>query len=247
MQLTSNGVWQIKTDLPQAAPSYVFAKQIIKVINETANMINNDPDIHGKLKVVFLENYNVSLAEKIIPAADISEQISTTTKEASGTSNMKLMANGALTVATMDGANIEIKDAVGEENIFTFGLNKDQVYKYYAEKSYHPRKMYEEDPVMKKAVDALIDGTVPNCSSEGQALVNNFLSDNEQFLVLADFEAYLKAQEKVEQTWAQKRIWQQMSLVNIAHSERFDSDKTIERYAQDIWHLKKLKIEKVDR
>lgn len=230
----------------KAAPSYVFAKQIIKVINETANMINNDPDIHGKLKVVFLENYNVSLAEKIIPAADISEQISTTTKEASGTSNMKLMANGALTVATMDGANIEIKDAVGEENIFTFGLNKDQVYKYYAEKSYHPRKMYEEDPVMKKAVDALIDGTVPNCSSEGQALVNNFLSDNEQFLVLADFEAYLKAQEKVEQTWAQKRIWQQMSLVNIAHSERFDSDKTIERYAQDIWHLKKLKIEKVD-
>lgn len=151
----------------KAAPSYVFAKQIIKVINEAANMINNDPDIHGKLKVVFLENYDVSLAEKIIPAADINEQISTTTKEASGTSNMKLMASGALTVATMDGANIEIKDAVGAENIFTFGLNKDQVYKYYAEKSYHPRQMYEEDPVMKKAVDALIDGTVPNCSSEG--------------------------------------------------------------------------------
>lgn len=107
--------------------------------------------------------------------------------------------------------------------------------------------MYEEDPVMKKAVDALIDGTVPNCSSERQALVNNFLSDNEQFFVLADFEAYLKAQEKIEQTWSQKRVWQQMSLVNIAHSERFDSDKTIERYAQGIWHLKKLKIEKADR
>lgn len=116
---------------------------------------------------------------------------------------MKLMANGALTVATMDGANIEIKDAVGEDNIFSFGLNKDQVYKYYAEHSYHPREMYENDAVMKKAVDALIDGTIPNCSAEGQALFNNFLGDNEQFLVLADFEAYLRAQAKIEQTWKQ--------------------------------------------
>ena len=230
----------------KAAPSYVLAKQVIKVINETANMINSDPDINGKLKVIFLENYDVSLAEKIIPAADVSEQISTTTKEASGTSNMKLMANGALTVATMDGANIEIADAVGEDNIITFGLNKDQVYKYYAEHSYHPREMYESDPVMKKTVDALTDGTIPNCFSEGQALANKFLSDNEQFFVLADFADYLKAQEKVEQEWKDKHSWAQMSLVNIAHSERFDVDKTIERYAQDIWHLKKLKVEKVD-
>lgn len=230
----------------KAAPSYVFAKQVIKVINETANMINSDPDINGKLKVIFLENYDVSLAEKIIPAADVSEQISTTTKEASGTSNMKLMANGALTAATMDGANIEIADAVGEDNIITFGLNKDQVYKYYAEHSYHPREMYESDPVMKKTVDALTDGTIPNCFSEGQALANKFLSDNEQFFVLADFADYLKAQEKVEQEWKDKHSWAQMSLVNIAHSERFDVDKTIERYAQDIWHLKKLKVEKVD-
>ncbi len=230
----------------KAAPSYVFAKQVIKVINETANMINSDPDINGKLKVIFLENYDVSLAEKIIPAADVSEQISTTTKEASGTSNMKLIANGALTVATMDGANIEIADAVGEDNIITFGLNKDQVYKYYAEHSYHPREMYESDPVMKKTVDALTDGTIPNCFSEGQALANKFLSDNEQFFVLADFADYLKAQEKVEQEWKDKHSWAQMSLVNIAHSERFDVDKTIERYAQDIWHFKKLKVEKVD-
>lgn len=223
-----------------AAPSYVFAKQVIKVINATADMINNDPEIGDKLKVVFLENYNVSLAEQIIPAADLSEQISTTTKEASGTSNMKLMANGALTIATMDGANIEIKDAVGEENIFSFGLNKDEVYKYYANYSYKPRELYENDPVMKKTVDALIDGTIPNCYSEGQALYNNFLQDNEQFLVLADFEAYLKAQELVEKTWKNKRQWTQMSLVNIAHSERFDADKTIERYANEIWHLKKV-------
>ena len=224
----------------KAAPSYVFAKQVIKVINETANMINNDPDVNDKLKVVFLENYDVSLAEKIIPAADVSEQISTATKEASGTSNMKLMANGALTVATMDGANIEIKDAVGKDNIFSFGLNKDQVYKYYAENSYHPRDLYESDATMKKAVDALTDGTIPNCFAEGQALANNFLKDNEQFFVLADFDAYLKAQEQVEQAWKQKRAWNQMSLVNIAHSERFDVDKTIERYAQEIWHLQKV-------
>ncbi|MGN1272446.1 MAG: glycogen/starch/alpha-glucan phosphorylase [Lactobacillus sp.] len=224
----------------KAAPSYVFAKQVIKVINETANMINNDPDVNDKLKVVFLENYDVSLAEKIIPAADVSEQISTATKEASGTSNMKLMANGALTVATMDGANIEIKDAVGEDNIFSFGLNKDQVYKYYAENSYHPRDLYESDATMKKVVDALTDGTIPNCFAEGQALANNFLKDNEQFFVLADFDAYLKAQERVEQAWKQKRAWNQMSLVNIAHSERFDVDKTIERYAQEIWHLQKV-------
>lgn len=230
----------------KAAPSYVFAKQVIKVINETARMINSDPDIKGKLKVVFLENYDVSLAEKIIPAADISEQISTATKEASGTSNMKLMANGALTVATMDGANIEIKDAVGEDNIFSFGLNKDQVYKYYAENSYHPREMYEADAVMKQVVDALTDGTIPNCFAEGQALANNFLKDNERYFVLADFADYIKIQDKVEQAWKQKRSWEQMCLVNIAHSERFDVDKTIERYAQDIWHLKKLKVEKAD-
>ncbi len=229
----------------KAAPSYVFAKQIIKVINETAKMIDNDPAIGDKLKVVFLENYDVSLAERIIPGADLSEQISTTTKEASGTSNMKLMANGALTVATMDGANIEIKDAVGDDNIFAFGLNKDQVYKYYADHSYRPRDMYENDPVMKKVVDALTDGTIPNCSREGQALANNFLQDNEEFLVLADFEAYLKAQAKVEQTWKDRRLWNQMSLINIAHSERFDVDKTIKRYAQDVWHLKKLHVERI--
>lgn len=226
-----------------AAPSYVFAKQVIKVINAVADLVNNDPDIKGKLKVVFLENYNVSLAEQIIPAADLSEQISTTTKEASGTSNMKLMANGALTVATIDGANIEIKDAVGEENIFAFGLDKDEVYSYYANHNYHPRDLYESDPVLKKAVDALIDGTIPNCAGEGRALYDNFLGDNEQFLVLADFEAYLKAQKEAEKTWANKRQWAQMSLVNIAHSERFDADNTIERYAKEIWHLDPVEID----
>lgn len=226
----------------KAAPSYVFAKQVIKVINEAANMINNDPDIHGKLKIVFLENYDVSLAEKIIPAANVSEQISTTTKEASGTSNMKLMANGALTVATMDGANIEIKDAVGEDNIFSFGLSKNEVYKLYADHSYFPRKLYEEDHDLTKVIDEL--RKIPNCENEVGAVINNLLSDNEEFLVLQDYESYIDAQKRVEDIWEDKHLWAQKSLVNIAHSERFDVDKTIKRYARDIWGLKKLQIEK---
>lgn len=227
----------------KAAPSYVFAKQVIKVINEVADLVNNDPEIGDKLKVVFLEDYDVTIAEKVIPAADLSEQISTTTKEASGTSNMKLMANGALTVATMDGANIEIAEAVGEDNIFTFGLSKDEVYDLYDNYSYHPRNLYNSNSEIKQLVDMLIDGTIPNCSGESRALYDNFLDDNEQFLVLKDLIDYLKVQNKIERAWQDKKSWTQKSLVNIAHSERFNVDKTIKRYANDIWHLKKLDLE----
>lgn len=227
----------------KAAPSYAFAKQVIKVINEVANLVNNDPEIGDQLKVVFLEDYDVTIAEKVIPAADVSEQISTTTKEASGTSNMKLMANGALTVATMDGANIEIAEAVGEDNIFTFGLSKDEVYDLYDNHSYHPRDLYNSNLEFKQLVDMLIDGTIPNCITEARALYDNFLEDNEQFLVLKDLTSYLGVQNKVEQAWHDKKSWTQKSLINIAHSERFNVDKTIERYAKNIWHLKKLDLE----
>ena len=227
----------------KAAPSYVFAKQVIKVINEVANLVNNDPEIGNKLKIVFLEDYDVTIAEKVIPAADLSEQISTTTKEASGTSNMKLMANGALTVATMDGANIEIAEAVGADNIFTFGLSKDEVYNLYDNHSYHPRDLYNSNSEIKQLLEMLIDGTIPNCIPEGRALYDNFLEDNEQFLVLKDLTSYLEVQNKVEQEWHDKKSWAEKSLINIAHSERFNVDKTIERYAKDIWHLKKLDLE----
>ncbi|AEG40660.1 glycogen/starch/alpha-glucan phosphorylase [Lactobacillus kefiranofaciens] len=224
----------------KAAPSYTYAKDVIKVINEVANVINNDASIHGKLKVIFLENYDVTLAEKIIPAADISEQISTTTKEASGTSNMKLMANGALTVATMDGANVDIAKAVGQDNIFIFGLNKDQVYDYYNKHDYKPRDMYNSDQVMKETVDALIDGSFSKAANEGRVLYDSFLQENEEFLVLADFESYLQAQKKIEENWHDQRSWTQKALVNIAHSEEFNADNTVARYAKDIWGLKKL-------
>lgn len=224
----------------KAAPSYTYAKDVIKVINEVANVINNDASIHGKLKVIFLENYDVTLAEKIIPAADVSEQISTTTKEASGTSNMKLMANGALTVATMDGANVDIAKAVGQDNIFIFGLNKDQVYDYYNKHDYKPRDMYNSDQVMKETVDALIDGSFSKAANEGRVLYDSFLQENEEFLVLADFESYLQAQKKIEENWHDQRSWTQKALVNIAHSEEFNADNTVARYAKDIWGLKKL-------
>lgn len=227
----------------KAAPSYVYAKQVIKVINEVANLVNNDPDVGDSLKVVFVEDYSVSKAEKIMPAADISEQISTTTKEASGTSNMKLMSNGALTVATMDGANIEIADAVGPENIFTFGLNKNEVYQYYDNNSYNPQKLYQEEPTIKQILDMLIDGTIPNCALEARALFDSFLQYCEPFFVLKDLLPYLNAQARVETAWQNKEIWARRSLVNIAHAELFDADKTVARYAKDIWGLQPIKNE----
>lgn len=222
----------------KAAPSYQYAKAVIKCINEIANLVNNDPDIHDKLKVVFLENYNVSLADRVIPAADVSEQISLASKEASGTSNMKLMANGALTVATMDGANIEIHDYVGDDNIFTFGLSSKEVYRYYADNSYHASEYYENDPVIHRVVDAFVDGTIPNISMEGREIFDSLVQYNgDQFFVLRDFESYLKAQDKVDQAYRNPKHWAQMSLINTANAGHFSSDLTIDRYVDDVWKL----------
>lgn len=222
----------------KAAPSYQYAKAVIKCINEVANLVNNDPDIHDKLKVVFLENYNVSLADRIIPAADVSEQISLASKEASGTSNMKLMANGALTVATMDGANIEIHDYVGDDNIFTFGLSSKEVYRYYADNSYHASAYYENDPVIHRVVDAFVDGTIPNISMEGREIFESLVQYNgDQFFVLRDFESYLEAQDKVDQAYRNPKHWAQMSLINTANAGHFSSDLTIDRYVDDVWKL----------
>lgn len=221
----------------KAAPSYHYAKSIIKVINETASLINKDKTINDKLKVVFLENYNVTLAERIIPAADVSEQISLASKEASGTSNMKLMLNGAVTIATLDGANVEIRDAVGDENIAIFGLTESEVYQYYENKNYSSTDIYKDDAIVHKVVKTLIDGTIPNIISEGREIFDSLIKYNDEFFVLRDFEDYCSAQESINQAYQDKRRWQQISLRNVAQAGRFSSDNTVQRYAEDIWQI----------
>ncbi|MGL4340950.1 MAG: glycogen/starch/alpha-glucan phosphorylase, partial [Lactococcus lactis] len=222
----------------KAAPSYHYAKSIIKVINEIANMINNDQTIKDKLKVVFMENYNVSLAEVIIPAANVGEQISLASKEASGTSNMKFMLNGALTIGTLDGANIEIFEAAGDGNNFVFGLTKDEVYEYYRNGNYNARDIYEQNPVVNRILNALIDGTVPNIKSEGREIFDSLTVYNDEYFVLRDFNDYVRAQAELEKLYRDQKAWTQASLMNIANVGRFSSDRTVREYADDIWYIK---------
>lgn len=223
----------------KAAPGYHFAKSVIKIINELANLINYDDSLQGKLKVVFLENYNVSLAELIIPAANVSEQISLASKEASGTSNMKFMMTGAITLATLDGANIEIKDEVGDDNIVIFGMDKDAVYAHYAAHDYYARGVYEANPVIKRVVDSFINGTIPNSQAEGTEIYEALITHNDEYFLLEDFPAYVEAQEKIDQLYRNRTQWSRMSLLNIANSDKFTSDDTITEYAEEIWNLKK--------
>ena len=223
----------------KAAPGYHFAKSVIKLINEVANLVNNDESLQGKLKVVFLENYRVSLAELIIPAADVSEQISLASKEASGTSNMKFMMTGAITLATLDGANIEIKDEVGDDNIVIFGMNKNEVYDHYARHDYDSRGVYEDNPVIRRVVDSFVNGTIPNVRNEGAEIYEALITHNDEYFLLEDFASYVAAQEKIDQLYRDKEKWARMSLVNLATSDKFTSDDTIEQYAKEIWNLKK--------
>lgn len=221
----------------KAAPGYHIAKQIIKLINTVAEKINNDEDIKDRIKVVFLENYSVSIAEILMPAADVSEQISTASKEASGTGNMKLMMNGAITLGTLDGANVEIKDAVGEENIVIFGLRKNEVYELYETHAYHAYEYYKDNPEIKQVVDQLINGFLPKGEEEFQAIYDSLLKYNDQYFVLKDFKAYVEAQKKIDTLYRNHGKWLEMAIVNIANSGRFSSDNTIKNYADDIWEV----------
>lgn len=229
----------------KAASGYRRAKTIIKLINAVAERVNNDRRIGGRLRVVFVENYRVSVAEKIFPAADVSEQISTAGKEASGTSNMKFMINGALTLGTMDGANIEIVEEAGRENAFIFGLTSDEISKMEKEHSYNPQKYLSECPALEKILEQLVDGTYDPTRQEFKEIYDSLLYGVEGqrpdvYYVLGDFKAYITTQEKIEKAYNNRIAWAKMTLLNIARSGKFSSDRTIEDYVKDIWKLKKV-------
>lgn len=240
-----NDEWLPRTVLfaGKAAPGYYLAKNIIKLINSVAQKVNRDPLIGDKLKVLFMENYSVSLAERIVPAADISEQISTASKEASGTGNMKLMMNGALTIGTLDGANIEIRDEVGPENFFSFGLSAEEVMGYHMYGGYSARQTVEKDLRLAKIVEQLNTGFFAEGHDVCSDVLRHLLDNNDEFFVLRDFAAYLAAQQDVETAYQDQRRWRHMSAVNIARSGHFSSDRTVGEYAVGIWKVRPLVLD----
>ena len=235
----------------KASAGYMRAKSIIKLINSVGDVINNDASINGKIKVVFIENYRVSNAEIIFAAADVSEQISTASKEASGTGNMKFMLNGALTLGTMDGANVEIVDEVGEENAFIFGLSSDEVIAYEHNGQYNPRDIYNSDAGIRAVLTQLVDGTYSQGNFEEFRDIYNSLLDGQggrpdMYFILKDFRSYAEAQERVEAAYKDEKKWARSAMLNTAKSGKFSSDRTIEEYAKEIWHLDKVKVEVTD-
>ena len=232
----------------KASAGYHRAKSIIKLINSVGDVINNDKDIHDKIKVVFIENYRVSNAEIIFAAADVSEQISTASKEASGTGNMKFMLNGALTLGTMDGANVEIVDEVGEENAFIFGLSSDEVIAYEQNGQYNPRDIYNIDSDIRAVMTQLVDGTYASGNlDEFRDIYNSLLDGNggrpDMYFILKDFRSYADAQKRVEAAYRDEEGWARSALLNVSKSGKFTSDRTIEEYAKEIWHLEKVIVE----
>ncbi len=224
----------------KAASAYYMAKQIIRFICALGNLVNNDPDVKGKLKVVFLENYRVTLAEMIMPAAEVSEQISLAGKEASGTGNMKFMINGALTIGTLDGANVEIHQEVGDGNIFLFGMLANEVEELW-KKGYHPSHYYQTNPRIKRLIDTLRQGVGGISFGEiADSLTTGRGGQPDSYMVLADFDSYSAAQERVNATYLDKDTWNRMSLVNIAKAGFFAADRSVEEYAQRIWNLQKV-------
>ena len=218
----------------KAAPGYIDAKSVIRYINRVANMINNDPAVADKMKVVFVQNYNCSYAEHIIPAADISEQISPAGLEASGTGNMKLMLNGAVTLGTLDGANVEIAQEAGAENEYIFGATVEQINAIKG--SYNPRKYYDENADLRRAINTLVDGTVK--TDDGMRNLFDQLLSNDQYYVLLDYASYVDAKLKANEEYANREDFGRKCLVNIASAAKFSSDRTIRQYAEEIWHIK---------
>ena len=226
----------------KAAAGYKTAKLTIKLINSVADVINNDKSIKGKIKVVFIENYRVSNAEIIFAAADVSEQISTASREASGTGNMKFMLNGAVTLGTMDGANVEIVEEVGKENAFIFGLSAEDVMKYEKDGGYYPMDIYNSNPKVKKVLDQLVDGTYSNGDKELFRDLYDSLVMKDVYFTLKDFDSYADAQKRVNKAYKDKANWAKMVMLNTACAGKFSSDRTIEEYAQEIWKLEKVEV-----
>ena len=224
----------------KAAAGYKTAKQTIKLINAVADVINNDPAVNDKMKVVFIENYCVSNAEIIFAASNVSEQISTASKEASGTGNMKFMLNGAITLGTMDGANVENVEEVGSENAFIFGMSSDEVMGYEANGGYNPREIYEQDADIRRVMDQMVDGTYSNGDTETFCELFNSLINQDVYFILKDFRSYAEARAKINEAYRDSKAWNRMAILNTACSGKFSSDRTIEEYVRDIWHLKKV-------
>jgi len=226
----------------KAAPGYYMAKLIIKLINSVADVVNIDPDVRGQIKVVFLKNYNVKFAQRVYPAADLSEQISTAGKEASGTGNMKFAMNGAMTIGTLDGANVEIREEVGAENFFLFGLTAEEVYAK-KKSGYNPREYYQSDPELKLAIDRIASGFFSHGNQNlFKPLVDSLLSQD-QYLLLADYRSYIDCQEQVSQAYRDQERWTRMSILNVARMGKFSSDRSIGEYCQNIWNTKPVPIE----
>ena len=232
----------------KAAAGYRNAKLTIKLINSVAEVINNDGSIGGKLKVVFIEDYRVSNAEWIFAAADVSEQISTASKEASGTGNMKFMLNGALTLGTMDGANVEMAEEVGMENMFIFGMSSDEVIAHERNRDYNPMEIFHNDPIIHRVLTQLIDGTyAPNDRELFRDLYNSLLNTQctqyaDTYFILKDFHSYAEAQARVETYYKDREAWAESAILNVAHSGKFSSDRTIQEYVDEIWHLDKITV-----
>ena len=224
----------------KAAPSYIYAKKIIELILAVSKTIQEDPAVNKYIKVVFLENYDVSKAEVIIPASDISEQISLAGKEASGTSNMKFMMNGAVTLGTLDGANVEISQLVGEDNAVIFGMKEEEVKKIKFENSYNPWDIYNSDIRVKMVMDSLINGTFSNDDNQFRMIYDEIMYRNDEFMVLKDFASYLTGCKKIESYYLNRLDWGKKCLINVAQSGWFSSDRTISEYNRDIWHLNKI-------
>ena len=236
----------------KAAAGYRIAKLTIKLINSVADVINNDKSINGKIKVVFIEDYKVSNAELIFAAADVSEQISTASKEASGTGNMKFMLNGAVTIGTMDGANVEMVQEVGEDNIFIFGMSAKEVIEHEEKRDYNPMEIFNNDQEIRQVLMQLINGFYSQNDTElFRDLYNSLLNTKctqyaDTYFNLKDFRSYAQTQEKVEEAYRDEKRWAKMAMTNVAHVGKFSSDRTIQEYVDDIWHLDKITVDMED-